>query len=92
MSSRSVAGRFPHQSAFKSFGGVFGLADQDEGLPKIVGGQGINWPVGFGVFERGDGGGILAALEFKQSQDEPCRAVVRLLLQPVAIRLDELIK
>ena len=35
------AGGLSREGAFESQGGVFGLADQDEGLAEIVGGQGI---------------------------------------------------
>ena len=45
-----------------------------------------------GLFERGDRGGILPALEFEQPEDQPRGAVVGFLVEAIAIRLDELIE
>ena len=39
------SGGFSRECAFEGYGGIFGLADQDEGLAEIEGGQGIRWPV-----------------------------------------------
>ena len=83
------AGGFSCEGAFECLGGVFGLTDQDEGLSEVEGGQGVARPVGFGVLESGDGGGILPALEFEEAEDEPGGAVVGFLVEAVAIRLDE---
>ena len=41
------------------------------------------------LVERGDGGGILAALKFEEAQDEPGCAVIGILVEAIAIRLDE---
>ena len=86
------AGGLSCQGTFKSQGRVFGLADQNECLSEIKGGQGIAGAVCLGVLECGDGGGVLPALKFEESEDEPCLAVVWLRLEPVAIRLDERIE
>ena len=86
------AGGLSRQRALEGFGGVFGLTDQDEGLAEIEGGQGVVGSVSLGLFERGDGGGILAALEFEQPEDQPGGAVVRILVEAVAIGLDEFIE
>ena len=84
------ASGFAREGAFECLGGVFGLADQDEGLAEIVGGQGIILArLVFGFAERGDGGGILAALKFEEAEDEPGGAVVGFLVEAVAIGLDE---
>ncbi len=53
------ASRLAGESALKGFSGILGLADQDECLPEIIGGQGIIGPVSLGLFERGDGRGVL---------------------------------
>ena len=77
------------QGAFKGGGGLLGLADQDQGLAEVVGGQGILGPMGLGLPERGDGGGVLPALEFEEPENQPGGAVVRGLGSTVAIGLDE---
>ncbi len=77
------------ESAFKSGRGRVGLSDQDERLPEIIGGKGIKSARGFGLFESCDGGGILAALEFEQSEDQPGGAVFGVFGGAVLERLDE---
>ena len=69
------------QGAFEGVGGLLGLADQDEGLSEVVGGQGVVGAMGLGLPERGDGGGVLPALEFEQAEDQPGGAVLGGLVQ-----------
>ena len=67
------------EGALEGGGGLFGLADQDEGLAEVVRGQGIVGPRGLRLAKSGDGGGVLAALEFEQAEDQPGGAVVGIL-------------
>ena len=48
--------------------------------------------MGLGFPERGDGGGVLPALEFEESEDQPGGAVLGILGTTVAVRLDERIE
>ena len=84
-----MRGGFSGEGAFEGEGGVFGLTDQDEGLAEIVGGQGIILAGFLGLGEGSDGGGILAALKFEESQNEPGGAVIGVFVEAVAIRFDE---
>ena len=84
-----VAGGLASEGAFEGLGGLFGLADQDEGLAEVKRGQGVVGAGGFGLLEGGDGGGVLAALEFEEAEDQPGGAVVGILGEAVAVGLDE---
>ncbi len=84
-----VPRRFSFESAFESGGGLFGLADQDQGLSEVVGGQVIVGSGGLGLSQGGDGGGILSALAFEQAEDQPAGAIIRVLGDAILIRLDE---
>ncbi len=84
-----MRGGLRRKARFEGVGGLLGLADQDQGLAEIVGGQGVVRAVGLGLSEGGDGGGVLTSLEFEQPEDEGGRSVVGGLLQSVAVGLDE---
>ena len=84
-----VPRRLAFESAFESGGGLFGLADQDEGLAEVIGGQGIVGSGGLGLSKGGDGGGVLAALAFEEAEDQPAGAVLGVLGEAILIGLDE---
>ncbi len=84
-----VSGRLSCESAFKSGGSLFGLADEDQGLAEIKRGQGVVGPGGFCLLQSGHGSGILPALAFEEAQDQPAGAIIGLLGNSILIRLDE---
>ncbi len=86
------ARRLPLEGSLEGLGGLLGLSDQHQGLAQVVGGQGILEPGGFGLTQRGDGGGVLPALELQQPEDHGGGAVLRVLGHPIAVRLDQLIQ
>ena len=81
-----VAGGLAFEGAFESGGGLFGLADQDEGLAEIIRGQGIVGSGGLGLAEGRDGGGVLAALDFEEAEDQPAGAILGVLGDAVLVR------
>ena len=84
-----VSRRFSFEGAFEGGCGLFRLADQDEGLAEIVGGQVIVGPGGLGLSKRGDGGGVLSALTFEEAEDQPGGSIGRFLGDAFLICLDE---